>query len=116
MSDMLNTLNKYTLKYHFNQLNHRLHILTSVKYDVVMEAYADILPEHLYKDDLFIKYVTGLAKIQLGNLVGRYDFSLPGAVKINAADLISQGKDEVKEVEEEIKGQSNSSFFFMVKR
>ena len=116
MSDMLNTLNKYTLKYHFNQLNHRLHILTNVKYDVVMEAYADILPEHLYKDDLFIKYVTGLAKIQLGNLVGRYDFSLPGSVKINAADLISQGKEEVKEVEEEVKGQSNSSFFFMVKR
>jgi hypothetical protein len=37
-------------------------------------------------------------------------------VKINSADLISQGKEEVKEVEEEIKGQSNSSFFFMVKR
>ena len=36
MSDMLNQLNKYTLKYHFNQLQHRLHILTNVKYDVVM--------------------------------------------------------------------------------
>ncbi len=116
MSDMMNHLNKYTLRYNFNQLNHRLHILTSVKYDVIMEAYADILPQHLFKDDLFIKYVIGWSKVQLGNLVGRYDFTLPGNIKVNSSDLISQGKEEIKEVEDEIKGMSNSSFFFMVKR
>jgi len=49
-------------------------------------------------------------------LTGRYDFTLPGNVKINAADISAQGKEEIKEVEEEIKGQSNSGFFFMVKR
>jgi hypothetical protein len=81
-----------------------------------MEAYADIPPQNLFKDDLFVKYVVGLSKIQLGNLTGRYDFQLPGSVKIQSADLISQGKEEVKEVEEEIKGMSNSSFFYMVKR
>ena len=116
MSDMMNQLNKYTLKYNFNQLNHRLHILTNVKYDVIMEAYANIPQENLFRDDLFFKYVVGWCKIQLGNMVGRYDFTLPGAVKINSADLVSQGKEEVKEVEETINGMSNSSFFFMVKR
>lgn len=116
MSDMLNQLNKYTLKYHFNQLNHRLNILTNVKYDVIVEAYANIPKENLFKDDLFFKYVVGYAKIQLGNLVGRYDFQLPGAVKINASDLVSQGKEEIKEVEEEIKGMSTSSFFILVKK
>ena len=116
MSDMLNQLNKYTLKYQFNQLNHRLHILTNVKYDIIMEAYANIPAENLFRDDLFFKYVVGYAKQQLGNLVGRYDFTLPGGVKIQAADLVTQGKEEVQAVEEEIKGQSNSSFFFMVKR
>jgi len=116
MSDMLNQLNKYTLKYSFNQLNHRLHILTNVKYDVIMEAYANIPQENLFRDDLFFKYVVGYAKVMLGNMVGRYDWTLPGSIKINSADLISQGKEEVKEVEEEIKGQSNSSFFYMVKR
>lgn len=116
MSDMLNQLNKYTLKHHFNQLNHRLHILTNVKYDVIMEAYADIPKENLFRDDLFFKYVAGWAKQQLGNMVGRYDFTLPGGVKIQAADLVTQGKEEVQNVEEEIKGQSTSSFFFMVKK
>ena len=116
MSDMLNQLNKYTLKYQFNQLNHRLHILTKVDYDVIMEAYANIPQENLFNDDLFFKYCVGYAKQALGNMVGRYDFTLPGSVKINAADLVSQGKEEVKEVEEEIKGQSNSGWFYMVKK
>lgn len=116
MSDMMNQLNKYTLKHHYNQLNHRLNILTAVNYHVIAEVYADIPKENLYRDDLFFKFVVGYAKQQLGNLVGRYDFTLPGSVKINAADLISQGQSEVKEVEEEVKGQSNSSWFYMVKR
>jgi hypothetical protein len=116
MSDMLNQLNKYTLKYHYNQLHHRLHILTNVKYDVVMEAYANIPAEYLFKDDLFVKYVTGWAKVQYANLTGRYDYTLPGNVKINSADIMSQGKEEIKEAEEEIKGQSNSSFFYLVKK
>jgi hypothetical protein len=116
MSDMMNQMNKYTLRYNFNQLNHRLHILTNVKYDVIMEAYANIPMENLFKDDLFFKYVAGYSKVQLGNLTGRYDVALPGGVKINSADLVSQGQAEIKEVEETIGGQSNSSFFFMVKR
>jgi len=116
MSDMLNQLNKYTLKHHFNQLNHRLHILTNVEHNVIMEAYANIPNENLYRDDLFYKYVVGYSKVQLGNMVGRYDFTLPGAIKIQGADLISQGQAEIKEVEEFINGQSNSSFFIMVKK
>jgi hypothetical protein len=116
MSDMLNQLNKYTLKHNYNQLNHRLHILTNVQYDVIVEAYAEIPNENLFRDDLFFKYVVGYAKMQLGNMVGRYTFTLPGGVTLNANDLVSQGKEEVKEVEETINSMSNSSFFFMVKR
>lgn len=116
MSDMLNQLNKYTLKYHFNQLQHRLQILTNVQYDVIMEAYANILPENLFKDDLFMKYVTGMAKVQYGNLTGRYDFQLPGGIKINSADIVSQGKEEIQQVEEEIKLQSDSGWFYMIKK
>jgi hypothetical protein len=116
MSDMLNQLNKYTLKYQFNQLNHRIHILTAVKNDVIMEAYANIPQENLFRDDLFFRYVAGWSKVQMGNMVGRYDFTLPGSVKIMGADLVSQGKEEIAAVEEEIKNQSNSSWFYMVKK
>jgi len=116
MTDMMNQLNKYTLKYQFNQLQHRLHILTKVESDVIVEAYANIKPEFLFQDDLFIKYVAGLAKIQLGNLNGRYTLTLPGNVTVNSQDLVSQGKEDVLQVEEEIKAQTTSSWFYMVKR
>lgn len=116
MSDMLDQLNKYTLKHHFNQLNHRLNILTEVKHHVIMEAYANIPRENLFNDDLFFKYVVGYSKQQLGNMVGRYDITLPGGVKINYNDIVGQGKEEVKEVEDAVNNMSNSSFFIMVKK
>lgn len=116
LSDMMNQMNKYTVKYHYNQMMNRLNILTKIEYSLVLETYANIPAENLYADPYFLKYVTAWAKIQTANLLGRYDFTLPGGVKYNSADLASQGKDEMKEVEEEIKNMSQSSFFFMVKR
>lgn|SRR5574344_155039 len=116
MADMLNQMTKYTIKYNFNYLTHRLHILTDMRYDLVLECFVNIPPEDLFKDGLFYKYVVGWSKIQLGNLYGRYDYTLPGAVKIQASDLVSQGQNEVKEVEETISKQSTSGWFYMVKK
>ena len=117
MSDMLDQLNKYTLKYSFNYLQNRLHILTNVDTHVIMEAYANIPAQFLFKEELFIKYVVAYAKVQLGNMLGRYDFTLPGGFKIQATDLISQGQSEIKEVEETAKDQGGATaFFVMVKK
>src|SRR5574344_1944948 len=35
MADEINQLTKYTLKYDFNYLTHRLHILTDINYDLI---------------------------------------------------------------------------------
>ena len=117
MSDMLDQMTLYTVKHHFNQLAHRLEILTQVCNDIILECYVEIPQESLFTDNYFIKYVTGWAKMQQGNLFGRYDWTLPGGIKINASDMISQGKEEMKEVEEEVKGMNNnSSFIVMIKK
>ena len=116
LADMMNQLNKYTLKFHYNQMMNRLNILTNVQYDLIVEAYANVPPENLYADQYFLKYVTAWAKMQTGMLLGRYDFTLPGSVKFNSAELVQNGKEEMKEVEEEIKNMSQSSFFIMVKK
>jgi len=116
MSDMLNQMNLYTTKYHFNQLAHRLNILSNVKYDLVLEAYINIPNENMFSDSYFTRYVTGWARAQQGRLLGTFDFTLPGSVKYNSADMVSQGNEEMKAVEEEIKAMSNSSWFIMVKR
>lgn len=116
MADMMNQMNKYTTKFHHNQMTSRLNILTDVKYHLVLEAYVNVPLENLMTDPYFLKYVTGWSRQQLGNMLGRLDFTLPGSVKYNYADLISSGKEEMKEVEEEIKAMSQSSFFIMVKK
>ena len=116
MADMLNQMNLYTVKYHYNQLSHRLNILTDVRHHLVLEAYVNIPPENMFSDTYFTKYVTGWAKMQQGRLLGTFDWSLPGGVKYNASDMVTGGKEEMKEVEEEIKAMSNSSFFYLVKR
>jgi hypothetical protein len=116
MADMLNQMNLYTVKYHYNQLSHRLNILTDVRHHLVLEAYVNIPPENMFSDTYFTKYVTAWAKMQQGRLLGTFDFSLPGGVKYNSGDMVSGGKEEMKEVEEEIKAMSNSSFFYLVKR
>ena len=117
MSDMLDQMSLFTVKHHFNQQAHRLEILTNIVNDIVAECYINIPQESIFTDNYFIKYCTAWSKMQQGNLMGRYDYTLPGGVKINYADMISQGKDEMKEVEEEIKGMNNnSSFFVMIKK
>lgn len=117
MSDMLDQLTLFTVKYDFNQQSHRLNILTHVPSSLILECAVNIPQESIFTDNYFIKYVTAWSKMQQGNLMGRYDYSLPGGVKINTADMISQGKEEMKEVEEDIKGMmNNSSFFYMIKK
>lgn len=116
MADMMNQMNLYTTKYHFNQLSHRLNILTNIQHHLILEAYVNIPAENMFSDTYFTKYVTAWAKMQQGRLLGMFDFSLPGGVKYNASEMVSQGKEEMKEVEDEIKGISNSSFFFLIKR
>jgi hypothetical protein len=116
MADMLNQMNLYTVKYHFNQLSHRLNVLTDIKHHLVLEAYVNIPAENMFSDHYFTKYVTAWAKMQQGRLLGMFDFTLPGGVKYNASEMVSQGKEEMKEVEDEIKGMSNSAFFYLVKR
>jgi len=116
MADMLNQMNLYTTKFHFNQLTHRLNILTNVEHHLILEAYINIPLESLMVDHYFLKYVTGWAKQQQGRMLGAFNFTLPGGVVYNSADMVSNGKEEMKEVEDEIKGMSTSSWFLLVKR
>jgi len=115
-SDMLNQLSKFTLKYNYNENNNRLQILTFFDENIIAEVYVKIQQEALFTDVLFQKWVIGKSKQQLGNLLGRYNFKLPGGIQYNYADIIAEGKEELQAVQDTIKGQSNSGWFFMVKR
>lgn len=116
MSDMLDQLTLYTTKYHYNQPSHRLNILTKLNTSLIAECHINIPAENMFTDPYFLKYCTAWAKMQQGRLMGQYDYTLQGGVKINHADMISQGKEEMKEVEDDIKGMMNNSIMVMVRK
>jgi len=118
-SSMLNQLSKTTFKYHYNQNNNRLHLLTGLEdyyTSLVLETYVAIEDEAMYCDELFQRYVAALSKQQLANLLGRYNFNLPGGIQINVSDIQSQAEREMTEVKEEINKMTNTSFFRTMKR
>lgn len=115
-SDVMDNFNRQTVKYHYNRNNHRLNILTDVKYHLVLETYVAIPPEDLFDDDLFQRYIIGWAKQSLGNLLGHVDFTIAGGFKFNTATLIQQGTDEMAKVLEEIEKMSTTPWFISMKR
>jgi hypothetical protein len=124
-SDMLDQLSKFTLKYDFNKASKDLHILTSMGHtqymdqlsSIILEVYSHIPDEDLFELDHFKRYVRAKAGIQLGNLLLRYSYQLPGGVTINADAVLSHAEKEMETLMEEMnKQKGNSSFFFMVKK
>lgn len=117
-SDMLNQLTKTTFKYDYNENNHRLNFLTGFDkvQSVILEAYVRIEKECLYDDELFQRYVIALSKLQLSNMIGMFNFNLPGGVQFNVDRYQQQSEQESEKVIEEIKSISNSNFIRMVKR
>jgi len=112
-SDELNKMNKQTLKYDFNHHDHRLHLLTNVITDLVLEVYVRIEQEDLFDAQLFKDYVIGLSRVRLGEAIGKFTFTMPGNFQYNAADMISQGEKLIEEVKEKIKGETQGGWFLM---
>ena len=112
-SDELNKLNKPTLMFNYNHVNKRLHLLTEVVTSLMIECYVRIEAEELFDYHLFKEYIIGLCKIRMGEAIGRFNIAMPGNFQYNAADMISQGQAQVTKVEEKIKGQTTTGWFFM---
>ena len=112
-SDEINKMNKQTLKFDYNHINKRFNLLTSVDTNLMLEVNVRIEQENLFDYSLFKKYIIGLCKVSQGEAVGRFNFNMPGNFQYNASDMIAQGQAMVEKVEEEIKGQTNSGWFFM---
>ncbi|NPV13202.1 MAG: hypothetical protein HPY57_15655 [Ignavibacteria bacterium] len=112
-SDEINKMNKQSLKFRYNHINKRLHILTKVDTDLVFDVYVRIEPEELFDFHLFKDYVIGLSRIRLGEAIGRFNFNMPGNFQYNANDMITQGQVMVDKVIEKIKSETQSGWFFM---
>jgi len=79
--------------------------------DVGIRAFIDIPEESLYDDELFVRYVLAEAKINIGRLLGMFEYNLPGGVRINYNNIQSLGTTEKAEVLAQIKDENTPSYF-----
>jgi hypothetical protein len=79
--------------------------------DVGVRAFIDIPEESLYDDELFVRYVLAEAKINIGRLLGTFEYNLPGGVRINANNIQGLGTTEKAEILAQIKDENTPSWF-----
>jgi hypothetical protein len=79
--------------------------------DVAVRAFIDIPEESLYDDELFVRYVLAEAKINIGRLLGTFEYNLPGGVRVNYNNIQNLGTSEKTEVLKQINDENSPSWF-----
>jgi hypothetical protein len=112
-SDEINKLSLERVRFNYNHLNKRITFLGEVQKGMILECWSRIEEEELFDFQLFKEYVIGLSKKKTGEVLGRFNFNMPGNFQYNASDLISDGKEMVDKVIEQIKSESTVTWFKM---
>jgi len=79
--------------------------------DVGVRGYIAIPEENLYDDELFVRYVLAEAKINIGRLLGTFEYNLPGGVRVNYNNIQTLGTTEKQEIIQMIKDENTPSYF-----
>lgn len=79
--------------------------------DASLHAYVKLKEEDLYDDEVFRRYIKAKAKMNLGRMLGTFNFTLLGGITINFDMIKSEGSEELAEIKEEIKGEDTADFF-----
>lgn len=112
-SDEINKLSLERVRFNYNHLNKRLNFLGKVEKSMILECWCRIEEEELFDFQMFKEYVIGLSKKKMGELLGRFNFNMPGNFQYNAGDIISEGKEMIEKVENQIKEECRVTWFKM---
>jgi len=97
----------------YNRLTHKLRFTGHTpKNHLVLLVGVKIDDCSLFADEIFFRYVSASAKRQLRRVLGTFDFNYPGGVKINFDILAEEGKETMKDIEDEISGDEGVDYFF----
>ncbi len=101
------------ISYSYNRLTNKFRFQGELpKRAVVFQIYATVPDCALYSDEAFIRYCIAQAKIQLARIMGTFNYNLPGNITINYDMIMSEGKEELEAIIQEIKDSEGTDFFF----
>jgi len=112
-SDEINKLSLERVRFDYNHLSKRLNLLGRTDKSLMLECWGRIEQEEIFDFYLFKEYIIGLSKRKMGELLGRFNFNMPGNFTYNAADIISEGNALIEKVETHCKEETTVGWFKM---
>ena len=112
-SDSLKQFSKQTIASNYNPNTKQLTMRGAFNSNLVLDVHANIPPEFLHSDPLFIEWVTATSMIELGRLLTFTTAPLIGGGTINGDKIYEMGNTRKEKVEEKIKKGSSMPIIFM---
>jgi hypothetical protein len=102
------------VRFDFNRNTHRLKITgRNPKKNVFIDTLVKIEENKLYDDWFFQRWVTAQTKISLANIIGFFQFNLPGGIAVNADGLRDDGKEEIEQIKQRIDDENTPDWFYI---
>ena len=78
---------------------------------MMVKAFVRQAPQFIFKNPLFRRYAVAKARSWWGQMLGKFDISMPGGGKINSDTMFQRAQDEIDKIEEQIRMESEPPVF-----
>ena len=101
------------LTYNFNEFSKELVVLGQLgSSDLILQTWQRCKIQDLYKDYYFFRYCVCLGMRSMGQIMGMFEFKLPGGVTINSQMLSDRASEEMTEIFEWLQRNHAADYFF----
>lgn len=116
-SAMSDKFHRLSAQFDFVPETHKLRILGQLEsgQGLVLRTADNIPAESLFENVDFYEYVVANCMYQMGYIMGRYSFQLPGGVQYNADTVMSEGKERMAAIKTKFAEMTTTDFFYMRK-
>lgn len=107
--DISRQLFQNMISFRYNRLTNNIRFLGKLPMsDVILDVLVRIPDCDLYNDDLFRRWVMAECKVQLGRILGSFNYQLPGNISINVDTIANEGSSEKEQILQELKDMSGA--------
>lgn len=100
------------LTYNYNQYSNELVILGAMRSsDIMLNVYKRLKLQDLYKSYYFFRYCVCLGLRSMAQILGTFDFKLPGGVSINYSIWRDMANEEMEKIQEWITKNHAADYF-----
>ncbi len=101
------------LTYNYNEFSKELIVLGDLgASSLVLQTWQRCKIQNLYNDYYFFRYCVCLGMRSMGQIMGMFEFKLPGGVTINAQMLADRASEEMQTIHEWLMGNHSADYFF----